>query len=198
MNTDGIDVISELQSGNRKVFEQVFKQYFQMLCFEAKGYIRADYLVEEIVCDVFTRLWMNRHKIKITISLREYLIKSVHNSCIDHYRHQKVQERLKAELGEAQKIYSTLADLDENPLDYIVTVELEERIEKAIDTLPGQYARAFKLSRFNDLSYEEIALEMDISINSVKTNIKNALAILRINLSGFFSFTFLIFSEIFS
>jgi RNA polymerase sigma-70 factor (family 1) len=167
-----------------------------MLCYEARGYIHADHLIEEIVCDVFTRLWQNRESIIITSSLREYLIKSVHNNCIDYYRQQKAQNRLKSNVEENQKIYSTLADLDENPLDYIVTRELEERIAEAINSLPPQYARAFKLSRFNDLTYEQIAREMGISINSVKTDIKKALAILRKTLFDSFIVFLLMISKI--
>lgn len=187
MNDDSIELITELQSGNRKVFEHIFRQYYHLLCFEARGYMRADHLIEEIVCDVFTRLWINRESIVITSSLREYLIKSVHNNCIDYYRHQKVRDRLKSEIEDTQILYSTLVDLNEDPLEFIVTSELEERIKNAIEELPEQYKKAFKLSRFNDLSYKEIAAEMDISVNSVKTNIKNALAALRIKLTGAFS-----------
>src|SRR5512133_2273818 len=98
MTDSDIDVIRKLQSGNHHVFEQIFKQYYNMLCYEAKGYLHSNYLTEEIVCEVFTRLWQNRNTITITTSLREYLVKAVHNSCIDQYRHQKVQERLKSEV----------------------------------------------------------------------------------------------------
>jgi RNA polymerase sigma-70 factor (ECF subfamily) len=195
MDTSGIDLIDAIQSGNHKVFEQVFKQHYPLLCYEARAYSRNNDVVEEIVCDVFTRLWTNRESIQIKTSLRDYLVKSVHNSCIDYYRHQKVRNRLKSEIEEHQRIYSTLADLGEDPLEYIVTRELEEKIDRAIEELPEQYKRAFKLSRFSDLTYEEIAIEMGLSVNSVKTNIKNALAALRRNLSDFFILALIIVTK---
>ncbi len=186
MNISGKEIILELKKGNREAFEQVFREYYNMLCLEAKGYIHADHLVEEIVCDVFTKIWLNREKLFIKTSLKNYLIKSVHNNCIDYYRHQKFQDKWNHK-GDSETTESyTLADLGENPLDYMISQELENRIKDAIESLPEQYKKTFKLSRFSDLSYAEIATEMNISVNSVKTNVKNALAKLRETLKDIF------------
>jgi len=177
-------VVQAIKMGNVKQFEQVFKEFYGLLCYEARGYMKTNYLVEEIVCDVFTRLWLNRENLEIQSSLRDYLIKSVHNNCIDYYRHQKVQEKVMKQIDTEQKNQLTLLDLGEDPADYILTEELEIKIHKAIDSLPEQYKRTFKLSRFGQLTYEQVATEMGISVNSVKTNIKKALAILRKELKG--------------
>jgi RNA polymerase sigma-70 factor, ECF subfamily len=186
MNFSDEEIIQELKKSNREAFEQVFREYYNMLCLEAKGYIHADHLVEEIVCDVFTKIWLNRERLLIKASLKNYLIKSVHNNCIDYYRHQKFQDKWNHK-GKSETTESyTLADLGEDPLDYMISQELENRISAAIESLPEQYKRAFKLSRFNDLSYAEIATEMNISVNSVKTNIKKALVKLRETLKDIF------------
>lgn len=177
------DSIRGLRAGDQKVFEQIFKKYYALLCYEARGYIKSYSLVEEIVCDVFTRIWQNRESLVITTSLRDYLVKSVHNNCIDYYRQLKRHEKLVAGSEESERIQYTLTDLGESPLDYILTQELELRINKVIESLPPQYKKAFKLSRFSDLTYLEIAEEMQISVNSVKTNIKNALSFIRKELS---------------
>ncbi len=155
-----------------------------MLVFEARGYlINSQDLAEEIVCDIFTRIWLNRENLNIKTSIREYLVKSVHNNCIDYYRQLKRQEKyIEAENVET---FHSLLDLGESPLDYILTKELEEKINSVIEELPPQYKKCFKLSRYQDLTYEEIARKMKISVNSVKTNIKNALAIIRKELLTF-------------
>ncbi|MBN2349191.1 MAG: RNA polymerase sigma-70 factor [Bacteroidales bacterium] len=189
MNLSSEEIIQELKKGNRLIFEQVFRRYYKMLCLEAKGYISAEYLVEEIVCDVFTKIWQNRESLYIQSSLKNYLIKSVHNKCIDYYRYLKTHNNDEQRISEIHDHY-TLADLDEDPLDYIITQELEEKIKGAIESLPEQYKKAFKLSRFNNLSYSEIAVEMNISVNSVKTNIKNALVKLREKLKDTLSGSF--------
>lgn len=187
MNFSNEETIHELKAGNHLVFEQVFKKYYATLCFEARGYLGEKHLVEEVVCDVFTRVWQNRETLYIKTSLREYLVKAVHNTCIDYYRHLKAQEKLKQGFEQKQEIPITLKDIGENPLDYILTQELEVRIIKAIESLPDQYKKTFTLSRFHDLTYDEIAAEMGISVNSVKTNIKNALSKLRESLGEFLS-----------
>jgi RNA polymerase sigma-70 factor (ECF subfamily) len=185
MNLSAENFIDELKSGNQKAFEDIFKKYYSLLCYEARGYIQSNDLIEEIVCDIFTRIWLNRETLVIRTSLREYLIKAVHNNCIDYYRQLKRQDNLKANLEAKEQIHYTLTDLGETPLDYILTQELEDEINAAIESLPPKYKETFKLSRFSDLTYEEIATQMNISINSVKTNIKNALAILREKLNNF-------------
>jgi RNA polymerase sigma-70 factor, ECF subfamily len=192
------DIMYGLKSGNRKIFEQVFRKYYSLLCFEARGYIKSNDLAEEIVCDIFTRVWQNRETLDIRVSLRDYLVKAVHNNCIDYYRQLKRQDNIKTSLETTGQTLYTLVDLGETPLDYILTRELEERIQNVIESLPPQYKKAFKLSRFNDLTYDEIAIEMQISVNSVKTNIKNALAFLRKELSDLFVLMLMLFSKLVS
>ncbi len=187
MDFSSKEIIRELKKGNQHVFEQLFKTYYKMLCLEAKGYISVEYLVEEIVCDVFTRVWQNRENLFIQSSVRKYLIKSVHNKCIDYYRYVKSKKtNEQQDISEMKESY-TLADLGEDPLEYIISQELENKITATIESLPEQYKKTFKLSRCSDLSYSEIAKEMNISVNSVKTNIKKALAKLREKLKDSFS-----------
>lgn len=184
MDLTNEDIIRGLKEGDRKIFHLIFHKYYPMLVFEARGYlINSHDLAEEIVCDIFTRIWLNRENLNIKTSIREYLVKSVHNNCIDYYRQLKRQEKyIEAENAET---FHSLLDLGESPLDYILTKELEEKINSVIEELPPQYKKCFKLSRYQDLTYEEIARKMKISVNSVKTNIKNALAIIRKELLSF-------------
>jgi len=179
------ELISKLIAGNQNAFDTIFKKYYKLLCFEARGYFKNNYLAEEIVSDVFTKIWQNRNHLEISTSLREYLIKAVHNNCINYYRMQKVQQRLKQEVDENQKRAYALIDIGQNPLEYTIINELENRLSEAIEALPERYKQAFKLSRFSDLTYEEIAVEMGISINGVKMNIKKALEHLRKKLAEY-------------
>jgi RNA polymerase sigma-70 factor, ECF subfamily len=186
------DLIRELKMGNQGAFDHIFKKYYKLLCFEARGYFKNSYLIEEVVCDVFTKIWQNKEDLVIATSLREYLIKAVHNNCINYYRMQKVQEKLKQEVDENQKKAFALIDIGQNPLEYTITNELEVHLHKAIETLPDRYKQAFMLSRFNDLTYGEIAIEMGISINGVKMNIKKALEHLRKNLTEYLLTSFIL------
>lgn len=178
-------IIEKFLAGDEKVFEFIFNKYYTLLCYEAKGYFKDPYLIEEIVCDVFSRIWQKREQYQIRNGLKQYLIKSVHNNCIDYIRRRDSQDSLRQQFLEKENERFTLIDLGENPLDYIITDELEKFLSEVIENLPEQYKKAFKLSRYENLSYEEIAKTMDISVNSVKLYIKNALSKLRERLEEF-------------
>ena len=164
---------------NKDDFERLFFQYYSVLCRIAHGYIHNTTIVEEIVSDVFVKLWNNRSTIVIHTSIKDYLFKSVRNICIDHLRAEKKQSQQTTYIDDNELSCTTLADLGENPLDYLVSNEAEQLIMKAIDELPERYQQTFKLRIFDELSYEEIAEKMGVAKNTVKSNLKEAKSGLR-------------------
>jgi len=186
-----IDEINDaLSTGNSAIFEKVFKKYYVTLCYEANEYVKDSFLAEEIVDDVFCKIWENRSTIAIKTSFREYLIQSVHHKSISYLRKGKNEKDLVDWIEENKTERYNLTSLGETPLDYIISEELEEKIDSAIDLLPDQYRKAFVLSRRESLKYEEIAEKMDISVNAVKLYIKKALSSLRENLKDYLYFLF--------
>jgi RNA polymerase sigma-70 factor (ECF subfamily) len=184
-NINSQQLFHELKLGDPNAFDSIFKEYYAVLCREARGFFRSNDIVEEIVCDVFLKLWKKHEELEITGSLKDYLSKAVYNNCINYYRANKVQEKLKEEISEQQKKKYALIDLGQDPLEYTITNDLEVEARKAIELLPPRYKEAFVLSRRYNLSYEEIARVMGISVNGVKMNIKKALEQLREKLSDF-------------
>ena len=166
-------------SVNKYDFEQLFRQYYRMLCGVAFGYIRDYAVVEEIASDVFVRYWNNRSTITIRTSIKDYLLKSVKNACIDYLRTEQKRRRETVHLDEQAVVCNTLADLGENPLDYLITSETEQRILKAIEELPERYRLTFTLNRLDGMTYDEVAEAMGITKNTVKSNLRDALALLR-------------------
>ena len=83
-----------------------------------------------------------------------------------------------------------MADLDENPLDYLISQEDESRIITAIKELPQRYQETLKLRSFEKLKYSEIAQKMNISVNTVKSNLREAILILRKKLGILLIFIF--------
>jgi len=196
-DTNNAELIRELRSGSEEAFDTIFKKYYTFLCVEARGYFRDRHLIEEIVCDVFTKLWQNRETLDLELSLKGYLIKAVHNNCISYYRKRKVQEKLKQGVDENHKKAYSLIDIGENPLEYTIMNEFEKHMNDAIESLPARYKQAFKLSRFELMTYEEIAVEMGISINGVKMNMKKALESLRIKLSDYLTIIIIVLFKLF-
>jgi RNA polymerase sigma-70 factor (ECF subfamily) len=170
-------------------FERLFRQYYPALCGIARGYIRSKPITEEIVNDVFVKFWIHREHIRIRTSVKDYLFRSVRNACIDYLRAEQKSRQQKAYLSDDEAAYNTLADLGEDPLNYIVGSEMQERIQKAIDELPERYRMTFELTRMDDLSYEAAADSMGITKNTIKSNLREALSILREKLKDLFSDT---------
>ena len=87
-------------------------------------------------------------------------------------------------IDEQEIVCTTLADLGEDPLDYMISLETEQRLMQAIDELPARYRLTFTLSRIEGLSYDEIANAMSITKNTVKSNLRDAMTLLREKLKG--------------
>jgi RNA polymerase sigma-70 factor (ECF subfamily) len=136
-------------------------------------------VVEEIVSDVFVRYWNKQSQIVIHSELKDYLFKSTKNACIDYIRANQKHHAQTVYIDEQEIVCATLADLGEDPLDYIINSETEHRIRQAIEELPERYRLTFKLNRIDGFSYDEVAEKMSISKNTVKSNLRDAMAILR-------------------
>jgi RNA polymerase sigma-70 factor (family 1) len=128
----------------------------------------------DVVQDVFVVLYTNKGMLQINTSLRSYLFKCVYNSCLNNLKQQKVyalhHEHLK----------KNAAHIDGH--DAILKTELEEKIRIAVESLPDQCRKIFKMNRYQGMKNGEIATELGISVRTVETQISKALNILRANL----------------
>ena len=171
-----------------KDFKQVFDSFYPRLLRFAKGYVCNRFDAENIVQDVFLRLWEKRTLLPKDINLQAYLPAMVKNQCMDFLKHQQVVERHFVNRNSAiqQEMafnYYAISRFDPEQPD---VESLERLVEKAINELPEQCRKAFELSRYNELKYKEIADEMGISVKTVETHISHALKILRITLKDLF------------
>lgn len=167
-----------IRLGDEAVFEQVFRLHYAALCRFASGILSDAENAEEIVQDVFARIWEKRATLSITVSVKSYLFRAVHNGCITFIQKQKKNMRLE-EAGLKIMHRST----GETPP--IQQQELEQAIGEAIGSLPAQCRRVFELSRFEELKYSEIATALNISVKTVENQMGKALRILRERLSPF-------------
>lgn len=162
-------------------FELVFKSYYPALCAYAADLVKLNHQAEEIVQEVLIRLWEIRDQLEITTSLKSYLFRSVHNQCLNFIRHSKVIKSLSEKFAEdiIRSFELTLYAEPEFPLDYYFYDGLEQDIRETIHNLPEQCRRIFQMSRFDRLPHEQIASTLNISVNTVKTQISRALEKLR-------------------
>jgi RNA polymerase sigma-70 factor, ECF subfamily len=173
-----------LQLASLNTFKKLFDDYYSMLCLVAYDIIKNKQLAEEIVDEVFINLWLKRESIEVYKSIRAYLVKSVQNRCINWLAQTKA-ERLLTDNTFDVNSYDFVNWSEDYPLGNLLIKELQGKIEESIKTLPDQCRNIFLLSRNGELSYEEIASQLSISVNTVKTQMKIALSKLRDSLRDY-------------
>lgn len=172
------EIVRRIRQGDIRQFEALFRSSYVSLVKYAGTVIKDKDTAEEIVQDLFFRLWQQREKLAIESSLNGYLFRSVHNRCLHHIEHRKVVERHAHEmaLGPEQDI--------PDPSDILQYKELQARIAGILERLPERCGLIFCMNRFEGLKYSEIADKLSISVKTVEANIGKALKEFRKELEG--------------
>jgi RNA polymerase sigma-70 factor (family 1) len=176
VQTSEQEIIEAIKEGNERIFEQVFRKYYQSLCNYAYSILKEMDEAEEIVQQLFCNIWEKRSDLTINVSLKSYLYRAVHNHCLNRIKHLKIKDDYQT--------YTTnfYAHSSESVSETVIKNELEQKIDEAISQLPEQCRLIFKMSRFDELKYHEIAAQLEISPKTVENQIGKALKILRIKL----------------
>jgi RNA polymerase sigma-70 factor (ECF subfamily) len=184
------EILKLLQDNSDKAIDILFRQYYGFLCHAVYKIIPDTNLVEDIAQDVFYELWRKRSRLSIKTSLKAYLRRAAMNKALNFIRDQKIKfddEEKQAPLE--SKIPSINQKLE--------AAELQQLIDKVIDDLPERCRIVFVLSRFEELSYNEIAKQLDISSKTVENQISKALKILRVRLGDYLNLFFILLSQFF-
>jgi RNA polymerase sigma-70 factor (ECF subfamily) len=163
------DITGRIRNGDIGQFESLFRSSYVSLVRYAKTLIKDHDTAEEIVQDLFFKLWQDKEKLKIESSLNGYLFRSVHNRCLHYIEHSRVVERHAAEILQQQ------TDTQESPSDILNYKELQEKIATILERLPDRCGKIFTMNRFEGLKYTEIAEKLSVSIKTVEANMGRAL-----------------------
>ncbi|MCE5347351.1 MAG: RNA polymerase sigma-70 factor [Bacteroidales bacterium] len=167
----------KIKNNEVPALEKVYKASFHPLVHYASEITRQPQLAEEIVQDVLLKIWENRSELSINGSFKSYLFQSVHNQALNALRQQKTKKEtvnLLSSEGTLQFI-SDNYDINDDLIEKIYSDETEAIIEHAVDKLPEQCRKVFRMSRFDSLQNGEIASQLGLSENTVKTHIYRAL-----------------------
>lgn len=137
-------------------------------------YIKLEEDAEEIVQEVFVKIWENRHKIDVYSSFESFLFTIAYNTTMTLFR-KRVNEKKYLEHLKSLQIFEQAPDL----LDEIHFNELSRRVEMLLNELTPRQKEIFQLSREKGLTHDEIAKELNISVNTVKKHMANTLAFLK-------------------
>lgn len=180
------NVMIYLREGNEYAFRFIFDKYYDFLCMVADSYLRDEYISETIVGDIIYNLWEIKDNIDIKYSLRSYLVRSVKNRCINYLQQEYIQREISINQYEDKAAIEELFFIEnKHPLESLLEQELENKINSIINELSPECRAVFKMSRFDGMKYEEIASELNISVNTVKYHMKNALGKLRLELKDY-------------
>ena len=148
-------------------------------------------IVEEIVQEVFVRLWEIHVLIEISISLRSDLLKLVQNKCIDLYRHNKIKQT------HNNFILKSSSQFEFDTDNYILYSELKEQLLDALERMPKPISEVFRMNRFKGLKYHEIADIMGVSVRTIEVRIGKTLYFLRNSLKDYFAIIIVYLSLVF-
>jgi RNA polymerase sigma-70 factor, ECF subfamily len=167
-----------VQHDDYRAFEKLFHYNYNPLRNFCKNLVHIDEVAEELVSEVFFKIWNNRKRILISSSAKSYLYASIRNISFDHLRKEK--HAVWVDLEQAGAITCD----QYNPQEQSEFEELQIKIENAIAKLPKKCRLIFQLSRDHSMKYNEIAETLKLSVKTVETQMGRALKSLRKSLQG--------------
>ncbi len=171
-------MIEKIISGDIKAFEVLFNENYERLAYYAFQYLKDRDSAEDVVQELFSKLWINREKLASNINITAYLYSAVRNACLNHLKHQKVKEAFQLNsMAPLQNDNYISNNIDAN--------ELNKLIQSSIFELPPERQKIFLLSREQGMKYQEIADQLAISVKTVEAQMGSALRFLRERLKDY-------------
>ncbi|HVW59616.1 MAG TPA: RNA polymerase sigma-70 factor [Puia sp.] len=183
-------IIQLLKDRDETGFEHVFKHYFKNLHRYALTIIQDHDQAEDIVQNVFYKLWDKIEALHFPDSLAAYLYRAVYNESLNHLKHKKVRRTYQTHITHSMK------DQTDGAQRKVMFRELERRLQTAINELPEQCRTIFQMSRFEELRYLDIAEKLGISVKTVENQMGKALKQLRVKLLDYLPLILLILLNI--
>jgi RNA polymerase sigma-70 factor (ECF subfamily) len=172
-------IIRLLKEGSEQAFEAVYRSFYKGLCAFASQYVEEREECEEIVQDVMMWLWEKRKALTPEMSVKSLLFTIVKNKCLNSLSHKQIKQRVH------ERLFAKFEEQFEDP-DLYIGNEMIAKLEQAIQNLPEDYRTAFTMNRFENQTYNDIAVKMGVSSKTIAYRISQALKILREELREFY------------
>lgn len=157
--------------------EILFRKYYPALCKSLYRVLKDAALAEDIVQEVFLKVWNKREDLQLDEAFHGYLYRSCYNSALNFLKQQKHTSDI--------SVTPIAAHSDEDAEKTLNFLETESQILLAVENLPPKTGQVFKMSRFEELSYKEIAEKLNVSLKSVEKHMGIALQRLRLSLKEY-------------
>ncbi|MBS0028311.1 RNA polymerase sigma-70 factor [Chitinophaga sp. 22321] len=165
--------MKQCAEGDDIAFNELFRRYFNKLYQYTLGFTKDSLVAEELVMDVMLNLWLRKGNVIITDSLNPYLFRAMKNTLINYWRKKIIPTT-------SLKISEEVDFADSRSADHtILTSELDNLYSQHLDALSPQRKKVFELSRHENLTYPEIASQLNLSVKTVEHHMSASLIFLR-------------------
>ena len=172
---DDLIIIRSVLSGDNSQFALLWQKYNKQIFASVLKIVRSIDDADDIVQDTFLKAFNALHSYNQTFPFPAWLYKIASNTCIDYFRRKRIRpisiENINRDGGD---IYDIISDKS-TPIDVnIINNETKEELLKAVEQLPLRYKQCIQLRHFEELSYEEISIKMDLPLGTVKITLFRA------------------------
>ncbi len=155
---------------NQEAFKELYHIHYKELFRFAKTFLHKKELVEEVLQDVFTKIWINRATLNNIENLRTYLFKAVKNKCLDYLEKENLFNHF-----EIDEVEVNIGQVSRTPEDMMISDEVLAQINDIVQSLPPKCKMVFQLVKEENLKYKEVAEILNISLKTVENHIGIAL-----------------------
>ncbi|MDR2499053.1 MAG: RNA polymerase sigma-70 factor [Tannerellaceae bacterium] len=173
----------EDEGAGRIIFGKLFRAHYADLLRYARRLVASRHAAEDIVQEVFMSVWLRRELIDFSAPIRPYLMRATHHKCLDYLASLAVMQKVSGQDAVGELI--DLAAAGDSPYDELLLKEMSDRVERLIASFPARRQAVFRLSRSEQLSNQDTARRLGISVKAVEKHISAALAAIRRCLSTY-------------
>jgi RNA polymerase sigma-70 factor (family 1) len=182
-SSDNLLVIS-IRNDSREAFKLLYNRYNKKIYYFSLRYLGNIEETEELVQSVFISIWEHRKSLDESMAVKSYIYRSAVNYIYNYLKKKAIRTRyIESELQKDEV-------LSNQTLDLVLFHDLEKSINLIVKELPPQQQKIFRLSRFEGLSHEKIAKQLDLSVRTVENQIHRALSIIKNKLKDSLYFLF--------
>jgi RNA polymerase sigma-70 factor (ECF subfamily) len=175
---DELKLLKQLVAGDAESFREIYEHYQGKIFLFALRLTKSKSEAEEVIQEVFVRLWEKRENIKVEKNFNAYILTITKNLILDRLKKAAYDKTIQ------QNIYQNMQALQNTTVDILIEKELTWLHQQAIERLSPQRKIVFRLSREEELSYEEIAEKLGISKNTVRNQMSDSLKSIREYIAG--------------
>lgn len=173
-----------LKAGDVVFFEHLYREYYTKSVFFASQYLHDEDEAKSVTQDAFIILWEKRNELKPELSIQSFILTIVRNQCLNLLR-KRISEQKYADRLIAREEMTNYLALSDNSADEIHLNELEGLIASALTEMPEKMSEVYRMNREKELTYDEIASELSVSVKTIEYRMSKALVFLRYRLKDY-------------